>query len=182
MQIEFDLKDAETKKSIAYAKHPILLFADGAELQAQFTAVITAAMKKDCASALQMQASLYALLAHCALKAAKTDNRTTSRIMPAILYLQENYTKGISTEDLAKMCYISPSQLRRLFHKQMGKSPLAYKNELRLQHAKIMLISSELSVGEIAELLGFYDIYAFSHFFADAAGMPPSVYKSRKSE
>ena len=75
------------------------------------------------------------------------------------------------------LCHISQSQLRRLFRKERGMSPLAYKKELLVADAKSMIDSGLFSVGEISELLGFYDIYAFSHFFAEETGMSPSAYK-----
>ena len=74
---------------------------------------------------------------------------------------------------LAKLCSLSGSQLRRCFKSAIGKSPKAYQNELVFNAAKSLLNLGEFTVSEISEMLGFYDLYAFSHFFSKHSGKSP---------
>ena len=105
------------------------------------------------------------------------DRTSVEKIAPALRYLNEHYSKTFDVKTLADLCYISTSQLTRLFKKHLGLSPIAYKNKLRLDAAKRLLDNPELSIGEISDILGFYDVYAFSHFFSTATGNSPSKYK-----
>lgn len=173
VQVEFDLYASKTP--LAYGKQPVLL---GAMPQAKgaFEAVVQNFSKKDAASKLELQSALYALLAAC-VRHTDTAQPQDGRIMPALLYLQENYTKAVSVEHLASLCHLSSSQLRRLFRTTFGKAPIAYKNALLLADAKKLLENAELSIGEIADMLGFYDIYAFSHFFSAMQGCSPRAYR-----
>ena len=178
VQVEFDLYCAETKTPLAYGAQPMLLGVMP-QVKGAFEAVVQCFQKKDTASRLELQSALYALLAAC-VRHTDTAQPQDGRIMPALLYLQENYTKAVSVEKLATLCHLSPSQLRRLFRATFGKSPIAYKNALLLADAKKLLENAQLSIGEIADMLGFYDIYAFSHFFSAAEGIPPRAYRKER--
>ncbi len=144
--------------------------------EGSFEAVVQHFSKKDMASRLEQQAALYALLAAC-VRHTDTAQPQDVRLLPALLYLQENYKKALSVEHLASLCHLSPSQFRRLFRAAFGTSPMAYKSTLLLADAKKLLENAGLSIGEIADMLGFYDIYAFSHFFSAAEGISPCAYR-----
>ena len=92
--------------------------------------------------------------------------------------LQEN--ESISITDIAKICCISESSLRRLFKKNMGISPSEYKTSIKLNKAKYLLESSDMSTGEIAEILQFFDAAYFCKIFAKYEGMTPSAYRRNK--
>ena len=103
-----------------------------------------------------------------------------SKIAPAIDYLHEHFSEKIESAALAKLCSLSQSQLRRVFMAEVGKSPIRYKNELQLNHARFLLKNEELSINEIASITGFCDTYAFSHFFTKEHGVSPSAYRTKK--
>ncbi len=71
---------------------------------------------------------------------------------------------------------MSQASLRRLFKETFGVSPITYKNNLRIKMACSLIKSGAYSVNEISEILGFEDIYAFSHAFKKATGVTPSKY------
>ena len=103
-------------------------------------------------------------------------NTARKKIQPAVSYIRRHYREKISIAHLAEICYLSQSQLRRLFQAEMGQSPVEMKNQLLAKAACDMLRSTENSVGEIAESLGFETIYAFSRFFKQAQGVSPRAY------
>lgn len=79
----------------------------------------------------------------------------------------------------AKKAGLSESRFRLLFHKLTGCSVTRYQNRLRIQAAQDLLASGHYSVGEVAEELGFRDIYYFSRLFKRFTGMPPSAFSRR---
>lgn len=103
------------------------------------------------------------------------DNR---RLAPAIRYMERHLSDRVRVERLAQLCYMSPSQLRRLFLREYGLSPIAYRNRLRMEKAKDMLCYGSLRVSEIAALLGYDNVYAFSAAFKRETGVSPTEFAS----
>jgi AraC-like DNA-binding protein len=60
----------------------------------------------------------------------------------------------------------------------VGKSPIDYLTEYRINEACNLLRSSNLSIAEVAISVGFFDQFYFSRVFKKAVGMPPSKYLS----
>ena len=69
--------------------------------------------------------------------------------------------------------------MRAQCYKKKGYATMSYKKHLLHTAARSLLRVSEFRVGEVAEMLGFYDIYAFSHFFTENEGISPSEYRRR---
>ena len=103
-----------------------------------------------------------------------------SKIAPAVQYIEAHVNQNISVELLASLCYMSQSQLRRLFQKEYGMSPISYKNKFRIDRAKELLVYGAMSVGEVAYALGFDSVFAFSKMFKKQTGIPPSVFSKKK--
>lgn len=102
-------------------------------------------------------------------------------ISPAVAYIHEHYTEGeVSVGKLAAMCSITPEYFRRLFGKIYGSSPIKYVNDLKISHAKELLLSGEYSVSDAASLSGFSDISYFSREFKKATGVSPRQYTHGK--
>jgi AraC-like DNA-binding protein len=83
----------------------------------------------------------------------------------------------ISIERLAREIGVSPTQFRRHFHKWFGSSPREYFNRVRLAEARQLLESSQLSVHEIAEHIGFLSTPHFNRLFKQVFGLPPAQYR-----
>lgn len=74
---------------------------------------------------------------------------------------------------------LSVSQCNRRFRLSFGVSPKAYWQRHRLALAQAMLASTGDSVTEIAGRLGFSDIYYFSRWFGQQAGVTPTAFRRR---
>jgi AraC-like DNA-binding protein len=112
-------------------------------------------------------------------KNSQKEHNSYSKIYPAIEYINKNYKLEINYEELAKLCMFSPSHFRKIFVKEMGVPPTTYRENIRCDVAKGMLISDLFTVTEIAEELGYCDIYHFSKEFKKRTGYSPSVYKKQ---
>lgn len=101
------------------------------------------------------------------------------KILPAIDYIKQNFTDKIYVEQLASLCNLSASQVRRIFKKELGLCPIDYKNKI-VEDAAKLLIRGDNTIGEIAENLGFDNIYAFSQFFKKRFGVSPTAFRESK--
>ncbi|MFB6319495.1 helix-turn-helix domain-containing protein [Saccharicrinis sp. FJH54] len=96
------------------------------------------------------------------------------KIRKARLYFRDNLDKNIDVEQLAAELNIGYSYFRRMFKKFTGISPVQYHLMLRLQRAKDLLVSTDMSVKEIALGLGFQSIFYFTRIFKKKMGVPPT--------
>jgi len=74
---------------------------------------------------------------------------------------------------------VSYSNFRKLFKEYTGISPAMYQQDLRLQRAKEMLSTTNLSIKEIAYRLNFESPDYFSCKFKVKTGQKPSEFRSR---
>ncbi len=95
-------------------------------------------------------------------------------------YLEEHYADKITLDHIAENMYLSPFYISKIFKSEMGESPIHYLIRVRMEKAKALLESgASLSIGEIAEKVGYEDAYHFSKLFKKTYGVSPS--KMRKS-
>ena len=97
-------------------------------------------------------------------------------VLNAIKYIQFNYSHDISIDDVAKSVGVSRSHLYRVFMLNVGKSPIDYLTEYRINEACKLLRAGHLSIAEVAVSVGFFDQFYFSRVFKRAKGVPPSKY------
>ncbi len=111
------------------------------------------------------------LMNHCAAHTSSDIG-----ISAAIEYIHKNFRQNFSGNDVAGYSSMSLSYLRTKFLKVTGKTITDYRDMLRIQCAKEMLISACFSISEIASYLGYCDIYHFSKTFKKHTGVPPSAF------
>lgn len=105
------------------------------------------------------------------------ENEAYSRINRAKLIIRENLTNDISLEDIASEVNMSYSWFRKLFKEYTGLSPANYIQEMKIERAKNMLMTSELSIKEIAYILNFESVSYFSLTFRSRTGKTPTEYR-----
>ena len=106
--------------------------------------------------------------------AGKTIERT---IRKACLYFRENLNTKVNIEKLASDLNVGYSYFRQMFRKYTGISPTQYHLSLRIQKAKDLLVSSNLSFKEIAIELGFESYFYFSRIFKGKTGESPKEFR-----
>lgn len=80
----------------------------------------------------------------------------------------------LSLQLLSKQFNLHPTYISNRFQQYFGISPIALFRKLQLEKAKNLLSMKHLTVGEVAELLGYKDLSAFSRFFSSKMGYSPS--------
>ncbi len=91
-------------------------------------------------------------------------------------YLHEHYPERITLELLADFQSISITQLKRVFREQTGQTIITYLTNLRVGEAKRLIQEGNLNFTQIAEAVGYDNIYYFSTLFKKQTGMSPTEY------
>lgn len=105
----------------------------------------------------------------------------SSPIYPAVAYVHNHRQEMVTMNDMARLCHLSPSYFSRLFRREMGENFINYVNRIKVQWAKERLHSSNDSVVQIAQELGYMDSSYFISVFKKFEGTTPLAYRQHKS-
>ncbi|MCA0753514.1 AraC family transcriptional regulator [Paenibacillus sp. N4] len=101
------------------------------------------------------------------------------KLAHVISYIDANIERNMTIQELAGIAFLHPNYLIRLFKQQIGLPPIQYITVKKITKAKELLISTRGSVGEIAEQLGFSDLFYFSKQFKKNVGMNPTEFRKQ---
>ncbi len=87
--------------------------------------------------------------------------------------------KDLDLDEYASICYLSKSQFIRKFKDYTGKTPIKYKNDIIIEKAKERLSRTDISISQIASLLGFENVFYFSSAFKKATGLSPLDFRKK---
>ncbi len=79
--------------------------------------------------------------------------------------------------EMAKTCGMSEANFRRVFQRIIGRSPSQYCRDARMRQAQQLLLTTDRSVSEISQQIGFSDVSGFNRVFLACCGMPPSAFR-----
>lgn len=122
---------------------------------------------------------LYELLAILIFEIYESNYNINSylQLLPAKEYIDNNFKKNITLNMLANISNMSISNFRREWLKIYNKSPLQYRDEIRIRYSKEYLSSGFYNVSEVASKCGFDDTNYFIRFFKKHTWMSPGKYK-----
>lgn len=92
-------------------------------------------------------------------------------------YIQEHYTSKIKQDDIAQQLHISVRYLSKLFKEYMGVPLSSYINIYRINRSIELMQNADLSLTEIALLVGFKDSQRYSKVFMSVINSTPSHYR-----
>ncbi len=101
------------------------------------------------------------------------------RLRPALQHMEENPNHNLSMAVLAAEINVSQSYFNKIFRQTMNMSPRAYLRSRIIQQALRLIAENNLSVGQIADRLGYADQFQFSKQFKQHVGLSPRNYKNR---
>ena len=99
-----------------------------------------------------------------------------------VRFIRDNFKNAITVEQIADAAHLSVSALERRFKKHLGKTPRQLLNEIRLEHARKLLVESDLAIAQIAFECGFADHSYFSKQFRLLFGELPSTFREQYSQ
>ena len=92
-------------------------------------------------------------------------------------FMQEHLAEEISLSALSEEFHMNPQYISQLFKNEIGVGFLAYLTSIRMEKAKKLLLSTSLSIGEVAEQSGYGDYRVFTKVFKKSEGITPSQYR-----
>lgn len=100
-------------------------------------------------------------------------------IKKALDYINDNYCRDISLNEVAQYTNVTSYYLSRLFAKETGKNFVDYLIEIRIQKAKKLIKEDNYKTYEIAEMVGIKDPHYFSKLFKRYTGVTPTEYRDK---
>lgn len=115
------------------------------------------------------------------IQLAELEQETShSEINKALDYVRANIHEPISVKQLAEMVHMNASYFSQLFKEQMGISFSDYLTRQRLQLAKRLLLTTALSIQEIAEQTGYQTDRYFIRVFRAHEGISPAQFRKQQ--
>lgn len=105
---------------------------------------------------------------------------TQKTIFEAVGYINTHYREQITLASISETFYLSKFHFSRSFKENTGFAFTQYLNNVRVKEAKHLLLSSSLTVNEIAAGVGFQSNTHFGRVFRQITGMSPSHYRQEK--
>lgn len=96
-----------------------------------------------------------------------------------IIYIRKNLTKPIGLSDVSSQCSVSSPYAARLFKKHLNMTATEYINGEKLFYACELIKNTSMNISEVADYLGYCDVFYFSRLFKRKFGKSPSKYISK---
>ena len=109
------------------------------------------------------------------LKEKKEENIRPIRL--AKQYIQQNFMKPISLEDVSSVAGFNATYFSSLFKKETGSNFVEYLTEIRMNRAKDLLKETNMSIAAVCEAVGYNDLKHFTKSFKKATGIKPGEYR-----
>lgn len=108
---------------------------------------------------------------------SNNDYQNSKKIKKVYEYIQKNYHRKISLNEIAELVNMTPVSFNRFIKKRTGKTFVEYTNDIRLRYVSRWLINTDLSISEIGFKCGFNNIAHFNRFFKKAKGCTPREFR-----
>lgn len=97
-------------------------------------------------------------------------------------FLHSNYKSNIKTEDLVLLSHYNYSHFCHTFKEIFGVSSKQYLLSIRINKARSLLLTTNMSIAEISDACGFSDSNYFARAFKKEKGISPSLYREKKHD
>ena len=100
-------------------------------------------------------------------------------IKEAMSYIDFNYSRDVSVEEIADACGLNRSYFGKLFKETMGQSPQQYLIQYRMTKAAELLKATRISIAEVGRSVGYENQLHFSRAFKNVFSISPSQYRAK---
>ncbi len=106
-------------------------------------------------------------------------DRVSPRLSPLLGYIQSKlFDRQLSVEQACRECGIRDHGTLTLFHEEVGKPPYGYIIDCRMQTAAQLLSTTDMKIWQVANLIGYSTLPAFSDAFLRWSGQRPRAYRN----
>ena len=112
----------------------------------------------------------------------KLSQRLRSAVRSTIAYIEENFRRPLTPEELAGRLYFSKDYLNKIFRAAVGVPVGSFIKKMRLETAEDLLLTTDKTVAEIAVLSGFGDVKSLYTVFKRELKMTPGEYRQSRSD
>ena len=102
-------------------------------------------------------------------------------IQEAISYMEMNYARELSIEEIASACQLNRSYFSKLFRQKEGYPPQEFLIRLRLSKATELMMTTEMSINDISVFCGYPNPVHFSRAFKQRYGMSPREWRCQNA-
>lgn len=111
-------------------------------------------------------------------EALSASSPSVLRLAPALEYIRAKFADPeLSLKHMAASVHLQPTYFSNLFQSVLGIAPIRLLSELRMRHARFLLLNSDLSVGEISSRCGYNDQFYFTRVFKKFSGVNPRQFR-----
>ncbi len=147
-----------------------------------FLQMIKETLSGDCYSRIQIKSLLFQLLSFLGrcrdlaqpVQALAPDDAV---IQEAARYIYTHHSEPLTLESVARTAHMSPAWFSRKFHEAVGLGFKEYLTHIRLEDAEELLLTTSLTITEIALTCGFSNGNYFGDAFKKARGMSPKEFR-----
>ena len=126
----------------------------------------------------QVQKIVFEISNYLTVKEAKY--RYSESVSKMIDYINKNYMKDISLDDIAATVNLHPNYASSLFKKELGTSFIQYLNSYKIKKAKaFMKGNAEISLDKVAEMVGYENSCRFIKVFKKYCNITPGEYRNK---
>lgn len=176
---EFIINDDRGDEIAITQEAGILPFSDYGLLKILFENIIDE-FQKPLSSPPRIKAAAFSLISSCASAGRKNEikNGNLRLIYNGIKYLENEPVQQKSISEIAAMCNVSTNYFERLFKEYAGCTPSRFRQNKRIERAKLLLEVDTMSIQQVALESGFEDVAYFCRVFKNVTGYTPNQYRN----
>ena len=92
----------------------------------------------------------------------------------AVQYIENNFYRNISLEEVSQVVHMNTAYFSTLFKKQTGKKYIDYVTDLRMEKARKLILNTDLKIVNIAEMVGYSSTKHFARIYKEKYGVTPN--------
>lgn len=167
-------------KELNFDSGPVGLLHNRNRIETLYKKIFAALQKEDNSGKLMASSLLYEIITELYITGQEPNETALKEndILNMVrAYIENNYSKDMSLEELSALADITPQYLCRLFKNYMNLRPFQYIAMKRIQHAKKILSNKSLSIADAAHMVGYNDCSYFCAVFRKYEKMSPSAFR-----
>ena len=113
------------------------------------------------------------------IKRANKNNMKDFYIHEALTYIESNFQKNITIEEVAQVCNINRVYFGKIFKESLGKTPQEFILEYRMTKATELLKLTQMPIKEVGIAVGYENQFHFSRAFKNVYDISPYQWRKK---